>query len=63
MVFKNKDDVPGAMSEPEVQEALRLGEIKTHRWKIMACSAMTGANLRKGLAWVVQDARDRLFLY
>jgi hypothetical protein len=24
---------------------------------------MTGENLERGLDWVVQDARDRLFLY
>jgi len=24
---------------------------------------MTGVNLNEGLAWVVQDAKDRLFLY
>jgi ADP-ribosylation factor-like protein 2 len=29
----------------------------------MACSAMTGMNLQEGLQWVVQDAKDRLFLF
>jgi ADP-ribosylation factor-like protein 2 len=29
----------------------------------MTCSAMTGENLQEGLQWVVQDAKDRLFLY
>jgi len=29
----------------------------------MTCSAVTGENLKEGLAWVVQDAKDRLFLY
>ncbi|PSN74214.1 ARF/SAR superfamily [Corynespora cassiicola Philippines] len=75
LVFKNKSDVAGAMTEDEVREAgcranndddaqgLRLDAIRTHKWTIMACSAMTGLNLSEGLQWVVQDARERLFLY
>lgn len=63
LVFKNKSDVPGAMAEDEVCERLRLEAIKTHKWHIMPCSAMTGMNLQEGLEWVVQDAKARLFLY
>jgi len=44
-------------------QALRLDAIQTHKWTIMTCSAMTGRNLQEGLQWVVQDAKDRLFLY
>ncbi|KAJ9499606.1 hypothetical protein LTR99_009777 [Exophiala xenobiotica] len=63
LVFLNKTDVAGGMSEPEVTEALELDKILTHRWVVVPCSAITGRNLEKGLDWVVQDARDRLFLY
>lgn len=51
------------MGENEVRQRLELDRITTHRWIIVRCSAMTGQNLEKGLEWVVQDARDRLFLY
>ncbi|KAF2624841.1 ADP-ribosylation factor [Macroventuria anomochaeta] len=63
LVFKNKSDVPGAMSEDEVRKGLGLDAIRTHKWTIMSCSAMTGQNLQEGLQWVVQDAKARLFLY
>ncbi|KAH6644700.1 ADP-ribosylation factor [Boeremia exigua] len=63
LVFKNKSDVPGAMSEDEVREGLGLDAIRTHKWTIMSCSAMTGQNLQEGLQWVVQDAKSRLFLF
>ncbi|KAL4880189.1 ADP-ribosylation factor family-domain-containing protein [Aspergillus karnatakaensis] len=63
LVFLNKTDVEGCMSEDEVRQRLALDSIKTHKWTILPCSAMTGANLREGLNWVVQDAKDRLFLY
>ncbi|OCL09755.1 ADP-ribosylation factor [Glonium stellatum] len=63
LVFKNKSDVPDSMTEEEVRQGLRLDSIKTHKWTIMACSAMTGMKLQEGLQWVVQDAKDRLFLF
>lgn len=46
-----------------IHQRLRLDTIKTHRWTILPCSAMTGRNLHEGLEWVIQDAKDRLFLY
>jgi ADP-ribosylation factor-like protein 2 len=51
------------MSEEDVKIALGLERIFTHRWVVVPCSAITGKNLEKGLMWVVQDAKDRLFLY
>ncbi|KAL2035117.1 hypothetical protein VTO58DRAFT_101034 [Aureobasidium pullulans] len=63
LVFKNKSDVSGCMDSDEIRKALRLDTIHTHRWNIMECSALTGLNLQEGLKWVVQDAKDRLFLY
>ena len=62
-MLKNKSDVTGAMTEGDVCKGLGLEAIQTHHWHIMACSAMTGLNLHEGLAWVVQDAKARLFLY
>ncbi|KAF2653065.1 ARF/SAR superfamily [Lophiostoma macrostomum CBS 122681] len=63
LVFKNKSDVPGSMTDDQVRQGLRLDSIKSHTWTIKACSAMTGMNLQEGLEWVVQDAKARLFLY
>ncbi|CAN9098064.1 unnamed protein product [Alternaria alternata] len=63
LVFKNKSDVPGSMTEDDICEGLRLDAIKTHKWHVMTCSAMTGMNLQEGLEWVIQDAKARLFLY
>jgi len=63
LVFANKSDVSGCMDGEEILQALELKEIKTHRWNILQCSAMTGQNLEEGLAWVVDDAKARLFLY
>ncbi|KAK4179032.1 putative ADP-ribosylation factor family protein [Triangularia setosa] len=63
LVFANKTDVDGCMTGEELKEGLRLDEIRTHQWNILRCSAVTGQNLKEGLAWVVEDAKARLFLY
>ena len=44
-------------------QGLQLDAIRTHRWVVMGCSAITGDHLDAGLAWVVDDAKQRLFLY
>ena len=63
LVFKNKSDIESAMEENEIVQSLKLKEIKTHHWRIMTCSAVTGHNLREGVDWIVKDAKERLFLY
>ncbi|KAL8912690.1 MAG: hypothetical protein Q9171_002323 [Xanthocarpia ochracea] len=63
LIFSNKTDITGSMSNKEIREALALDSIKTHKWTIIQCSAITGCNVREGIEWVVQDAKDRLFLY
>ncbi|RKK68884.1 hypothetical protein BFJ69_g13196 [Fusarium oxysporum] len=63
LVFANKTDVEGCMTEEEILSELQLESIRTHRWHILPCSAMTGTNLEEGLSWVVEDAKKRLFLY
>lgn len=44
-------------------QTIQLDKIRTHGWHVLECSAMTGKNLKEGLAWVVEDAKKRLFLY
>ncbi|CAF9923750.1 MAG: hypothetical protein ALECFALPRED_002538 [Alectoria fallacina] len=63
LVFANKTDVGGCMTDDEIGKGLQLDAIKTHKCTVLRCSAITGENLQEGLAWVVQDAKDRLFLY
>ncbi|RMD44893.1 hypothetical protein DV735_g130, partial [Chaetothyriales sp. CBS 134920] len=63
LIYLNKTDIRGCMDTDELTEGLQLKRIQTHRWRVVPCSAMTGDNLDQGLTWVVQDAKDRLFLY
>jgi len=61
LVFANKQDLAGAMTEAEIKEALGLPAIRSHNWKIQGCSAVTGEHLFEGLDWVVDDVGDRLY--
>ena len=80
LVWANKTDVDGCMSDDEIRQVchprhppkpchscvlkgLKLDAIQTHKWVIFRCSALTNQNLKEGLDWIVQDARDRYFLY
>ncbi|KAI9726451.1 MAG: ADP-ribosylation factor-like protein 2 [Chrysothrix sp. TS-e1954] len=63
LVFRNKSDIQGAISEDEIRKTLGLDAICTHEWRIMSCSAMTGLNLDEGMNWIVEDAKRRMFLY
>ncbi|KAL8789995.1 MAG: hypothetical protein Q9213_000881 [Squamulea squamosa] len=63
LIFSNKTDIAGSMSNEEIRKALALNSIKTHKWTIIQCSAITGSNVQEGIKWVVEDAKDRLFLY
>jgi len=61
LVFANKQDLPGSLSDIEIRDALELRSIKSHHWKIWSCSAVTGENLVTGLGWVVGDVAERLY--
>mmetsp|Transcript_94756 Transcript_94756/g.306420 ORF Transcript_94756/g.306420 Transcript_94756/m.306420 type:complete len:239 (-) Transcript_94756:212-928(-) len=53
LVFANKQDLPDAMSAPEVADKLGLGALpKSRRWFIQATCATTGDGLHEGLDWL-----------
>jgi len=61
LVFANKQDIPGSLTEGEIRDALDLPSIRSHHWVIWPCSAVTGHNLVTGLDWVVDDVAIRLY--
>ena len=44
-------------------QALGLGNIVSHTYEIVECSAHTGEGVDTGIKWVVEDAKKRMFLY
>ncbi|CCU75657.1 unnamed protein product [Blumeria hordei] len=63
LVFANKTDIKGSMDNTEIRDGLKLDVIKSHKWCILQCSAVTGTNLTDGLSWILKDAKTRLFSY
>ncbi|KIZ00007.1 ADP-ribosylation factor 3 [Monoraphidium neglectum] len=52
LVYANKQDLPGALSEAQVAEALGLHDIRGRPWAIYKTSAIKGEGLFEGLDWL-----------
>ena len=64
LVFANKQDLSGAFAHDDIATALELPRLcgdKRH-WKIVSCSAVTGAGLIDGIDWMVSDISSRIFM-
>ncbi|KAL1521778.1 hypothetical protein AB1Y20_021431 [Prymnesium parvum] len=63
LVFANKQDIDGALTAEEIRDTLELGSIERRHWKIVSCSAFTGAGLVDGIDWMVKDIASRIFMF
>ncbi|KIP05810.1 hypothetical protein PHLGIDRAFT_107759 [Phlebiopsis gigantea 11061_1 CR5-6] len=61
LILANKQDIQGSLSPHNIRDALALPSIKSHHWKILPCSAVTGENLVEGLNWIVGDVANRIY--
>ncbi|CAI5480806.1 unnamed protein product, partial [Closterium sp. Yama58-4] len=59
LVYANKQDLPGAMSEVEVSDALGLHKIKSRPWAIYKTSAVKGDGLFEGLDWLSETLKSK----
>ena len=55
LVFANKQDLPGAMTTPEVTDKLGLHTLRGRTWFIQATCATTGDGLYEGLDWLSKN--------
>ncbi|CEF67304.1 Small GTPase superfamily, Rab type and Small GTP-binding protein domain and Small GTPase superfamily, SAR1-type and Small GTPase superfamily, ARF/SAR type and Small GTPase superfamily, ARF type and P-loop containing nucleoside triphosphate hydrolase domain-containing protein [Strongyloides ratti] len=55
LIFANKQDLAGALSSAQISEKLKLTDIKTHKWQIQGCCALTGDGIDKGLEWISEN--------
>ncbi|KAL3586321.1 hypothetical protein D5086_013188 [Populus alba] len=51
LIYANKQDLPGALDDAAVTEALELHKIKNRQWAIFKTSAVKGEGLFEGLDW------------
>jgi ADP-ribosylation factor-like protein 1 len=59
LVYANKQDLPGALSEAQVAEGLGLHDIKSRDWAIFKASAVKGEGLFEGLDWLANMLKTR----
>jgi ADP-ribosylation factor-like protein 1 len=52
LVYANKQDLPGALSDAQITEGLGLAEIKDRQWAIFKTSAIKGEGLWEGMEWL-----------
>ena len=52
LVFANKQDIPGAMTTPEVSDRLGLAELKNRKWYIQSACALREMGLYEGMDWL-----------
>ncbi len=64
LIFANKQDLPGALSQEAIASVLdlaTLGDTGRH-WRIVGCSAVTGDGLIEGVDWIVMDIAGRIYM-
>uniref|UniRef100_F1LA01 ADP-ribosylation factor-like protein 6 n=1 Tax=Ascaris suum TaxID=6253 RepID=F1LA01_ASCSU len=61
LVLANKQDLPSSVKAEHIEQLLDLPSLKSHHWKIFACSAVTGDNLVHALDWMCADISERLY--
>ncbi|CAF9922316.1 MAG: ADP-ribosylation factor, Arf Arf6 [Gomphillus americanus] len=57
LVFANKQDIHGAMSPQEVQERLKLNQLKDKIWYVIPSCATTGEGIFEGLGWLSNNVK------
>ncbi len=59
LVFANKQDLQGALSEADISDAMGLSGIKDHSWFICKTCATKGQGLKEGLDWLAQQIKQK----
>lgn len=59
LVYANKQDLPGALSDSQIAEGLGLHDIRSRDWAIFKASAIKGEGLFEGLDWLSNALKNR----
>ena len=59
LVFANKQDLPGALTCPEITDKLGLHTIRGRTWFIQSTCAVRGDGLYEGLDWLSKSVTSR----
>jgi len=53
LIYANKQDVKGSLSPAVISKELNLTSLRSQRWQIQPCCALSGEGLTLGLEWIV----------
>ncbi len=59
LVFANKQDLPAALKDAAVSEALGLDQLRNRQWAIFKASALSGNGLYEGIGWLCDAVKQR----
>lgn len=59
LVYANKQDLPGAISCPELVDKLGLFKRQGRKWHMQGCSGKTGDGLIEGMDWLSNELQKR----
>ena len=59
LIMANKQDLPGAMTTPDLTDKLGLHTIRGRQWYIQATCATTGDGLYEGLDWLSRNVTGK----
>lgn len=62
LVFANKQDLPNAMSVPEITDKLMLYSIRNRHWYIQSACATAGDGLFEGLDWLSTTLANKSYV-
>ncbi|KAJ0057913.1 hypothetical protein NL108_003060 [Boleophthalmus pectinirostris] len=57
LVFANKQDLPNALTAPEITDALALHTLRNRKWYIQSTCATSGDGLYEGLEWLSNELK------
>lgn len=63
LVFANKQDLPNAMSVPEITDKLMLYSIRHRHWYIQSACATAGDGLFEGLDWLSTTLANKTYVF
>lgn len=59
LVYANKQDLSNPMSVAEVTDRLDLHQLRTRKWYIQGCCAISGDGLYEGFDWLSKQFGDK----
>jgi ADP-ribosylation factor protein 1 len=58
LVYANKQDLPGALTVPQLTEKLGLNSLRNTKWFVQGTCGTRGDGLYEGLDWMTKNVKN-----